>query len=164
MPRNCGDLPNDLIWLVYIINIPDQNIEAWPHDSNTFRNKHRVTIYIEEYILKLHIHQQLTYCWKLLGLHYSDLDVEWVMVWDIIFMCQLIRPFYWYSRNDLKIKFKKPLARDLSYMLCWCICNFGMYYSMYLMYCNPMFIPGCFYYVFKSCGHAPMFRSGGLLT
>ena len=31
---------------------------------------------------------------------------------------------------------------------CWCICNFGMYSSMYLMHCNPMFIPGCFYYVF----------------
>ena len=46
---------------------------------------------------------------------------------------------------------------------CWCICNFRMYSSMYLMYCNPMFIPGCFYYVFESCGHAPMFRSGGLI-
>ena len=46
---------------------------------------------------------------------------------------------------------------------CWCICNFEMYSSMYLMYCNPMFIPGCFYYVFESCGHAPMFRSGGLI-
>ena len=31
-----------------------------------------------------------------------------------------------------------------------------------LYYCNPMFIPGCFYYVFESYGHAPMFRSGGL--
>ena len=31
-----------------------------------------------------------------------------------------------------------------------------------LYYCNPMFIPGYFYYVFESCGHAPMFRSGGL--
>ena len=31
-----------------------------------------------------------------------------------------------------------------------------------LYYCNPMFILGCFYYVFESCGHAPMFRSGGL--
>ena len=46
---------------------------------------------------------------------------------------------------------------------CWCICNFGMYSSMYLMYCNPMFIPGCFYYVFESCCHASMFRSGGSL-
>ena len=44
---------------------------------------------------------------------------------------------------------------------CWCICNFRMYSSMYLMYCNPMFIPGCIYYVFESCCHAPMFRLGG---
>ena len=44
---------------------------------------------------------------------------------------------------------------------CWCICNFGMYSSMYLMYCNLMFILGCFYYVFDSCCHAPMFLLGG---
>ena len=46
---------------------------------------------------------------------------------------------------------------------CWCICNFGMYSSMYIMYCNPIFIPGCLYYVFESCVHALMFRSGGLI-
>ena len=46
---------------------------------------------------------------------------------------------------------------------CWCICNFEMYSSMYLMYYNPMFIPGCFYYVFESCDHALMFRSGRLI-
>ena len=44
---------------------------------------------------------------------------------------------------------------------CWCICNFGMYSSMYLMYCNPMFILGCIYYLFESCCHTPMFRSRG---
>ena len=44
---------------------------------------------------------------------------------------------------------------------CWCICNFGMYSSMYRMSCNPMFIPICFYYVIESCCYAPMFRSGG---
>ena len=44
---------------------------------------------------------------------------------------------------------------------CWCICNFGMCSSMYLMYCNPMFILRCIYNVIESCFHAPMFRSGG---
>ena len=44
---------------------------------------------------------------------------------------------------------------------CWCICKFRMYSSMYLMYCNPMFIPGCIYYVFDSCCHSLMFRSRG---
>ena len=44
---------------------------------------------------------------------------------------------------------------------CWCICNFKMYSSMYLMYCNPIFIPGCFYYVFESCFLALMFWSEG---
>ena len=59
-----------------------------------------------------------------------------------------------------------PLSIQLLWMevkYCWCICNFGMYSSMYLMYCDPMFILGCFYYVFESCCHAPMFRSGGLI-
>ena len=44
---------------------------------------------------------------------------------------------------------------------CWCNCNFGMYSSMYLMSCNPMFILGCIYYVIESYCHAPMFWSGG---
>ena len=44
---------------------------------------------------------------------------------------------------------------------CWCICNFKMYSSMYLMYRNPMFILGCIYNVIESCFHALMFRSGG---
>ena len=25
---------------------------------------------------------------------------------------------------------------------CWCNCNFGMYSLVFLIYCNPMFIPG----------------------
>ena len=52
---------------------------------------------------------------------------------------------------------------DHAYEACWCICNFGMYSYMYFIYCNPMFIPGCFYYVFESYCLTPMFRSGGLL-
>ena len=35
-------------------------------------------------------------------------------------------------------------------------CNFGMYSSVYLMNCTPMFIPGCVCNVFESC-HTPMF-------
>ena len=68
----------------------------------------------------------------------------------------------WYREEDQCWK----LCRKNTFLVkreCWCICNFRMYSSMYLMYCNPMFIPGRFYYVFESCGHAPMFRSGGLI-
>ena len=52
--------------------------------------------------------------------------------------------------------------RDIGFptQWCWCICNFGMYSSVYLMYCTPMFIMGCVCNVFESC-HAPMFLSGG---
>ena len=41
---------------------------------------------------------------------------------------------------------------------CWCNCNFAMYSLVFLMYCNPMSIPGCVCNVIESC-HAPMFRS-----
>ena len=68
----------------------------------------------------------------------------------------------WYREEDQCWK----LCRKNTFLVkreCWCICNFGMYSSMYLMYCKPMFIPGCFYYVFESCDHAPMFRSRRLI-
>ena len=42
---------------------------------------------------------------------------------------------------------------------CWCNCNFGMYSSVYLMYCTPMFILGCVCNVIESC-HTPMFIPG----
>ena len=41
---------------------------------------------------------------------------------------------------------------------CWCICNFGMYSLVYLMYFTLMFIPVSIYNEIESC-HAPMFRS-----
>ena len=68
----------------------------------------------------------------------------------------------WYREEDQCWK----LCRKNTFLVkreCWCICNFGMYSYMYFIYCNPMFIPGCFYYVFESCRHAPIFRSGGLI-
>ena len=56
------------------------------------------------------------------------------------------------------------LCRNTTFLVkreCWCIYNFRMYSSMYLMSCNPMFILGCIYYVIESCCHAHMFQSGG---
>ena len=98
-----------------------------------------------------------------------------------------VMPYLWWSRSrddpdpdDLKMKMTWrwrwlrwsswcreedqcwKLCRKNTFLVkreCWCICNFGMYF----IYCNPMFIPGCFYYVFESCGYALMFRSGGLI-
>ena len=66
-----------------------------------------------------------------------------------------------YSENLIRKTIKR--SQDARQAKCWCICNFGMYSSMYLMYCNPMFIPGCSYYVFESCDHTLMFRSGRLI-
>ena len=68
----------------------------------------------------------------------------------------------WYREEDQCWK----LCRKNTFLVkreCWCICNFGMYSYMYFIYCNLMFIPGCFYYVFESYCLTPMFRSGGLL-
>ena len=42
---------------------------------------------------------------------------------------------------------------------CWCICNFRMHSSIYLMYCTLMFILGCVCNVIDSC-HTPMFIPG----
>ena len=54
------------------------------------------------------------------------------------------------------------LCRENTFLVkreCWCICNFGTYSLVYLMYCTPMFILESIYKVSESC-HAPMFRSG----
>ena len=42
---------------------------------------------------------------------------------------------------------------------CCCICNFRMYYLVYLMYCTPMFIPRSICNVIESF-HTPMFLLG----
>ena len=111
----------------------------------------------------------------------SDDDPDPVMIkiqWWRTMMIQIRMTWRWRwleDEDDLKTRWSSwykeedqcwKLCRKNTFLVkreCWCICNFGMYSSMYLMYCNPMFIPRCFYYVFDSCGHAPMFRSGGLI-
>ena len=73
---------------------------------------------------------------------------------------QMTRWSSWYREEDQCWK----LCQKNTFLVkreCWCICNFRMYSYMYFMYCNPMFIPGCIYYVFETCCHAPIFRSGG---
>ena len=55
------------------------------------------------------------------------------------------------------------LCRENTFLVkreCWCNCNFRMYSSAYLMYCTPMFIPGCVCNVINSF-HTPMFILGG---
>ena len=42
---------------------------------------------------------------------------------------------------------------------CWCICNFGIYSLVYIMYCTLMFILGSIYNLIESF-HASMLRSG----
>ena len=73
----------------------------------------------------------------------------------------------WWCRDDPVDTKKKTSAEKLCWKNtflvkreCWCICNFGMYSSMY-MYCNPMFILRCIYYVIESFCHASMFWLGG---
>ena len=91
----------------------------------------------------------------------SDNDLNMMMTWRLRGLeMHMTRWSSWYREEDQCWK----LCRKNTFLVkreCWCICNFGMYSSMYLMYCNPMFILGCIYYVFESCCHALMFRSGG---
>ena len=73
---------------------------------------------------------------------------------------QMTRWSSWYREEEQCWK----LCRKNTFLVkreCWCICNFGMYSSMYLMYFNPMFISVCFYYVFESCCLTLMFRLRG---
>ena len=90
-----------------------------------------------------------------------DDDLNMNMTWRLRRLeMQMMRWSSWYREEDQCWK----LCRYNTFLVkreCWCICNFGMYSSMYLMYCNPMFIPGCIYYVFESCCHASMFWLGG---
>ena len=39
---------------------------------------------------------------------------------------------------------------------CWCNCNFGMYSLVFLIYCNPIFIPKCTWVM--SCPDVPIGR------
>ena len=53
------------------------------------------------------------------------------------------------------------LCRENTFLVkreCWCICDFGMYSLVYLMYFTSMFIPGSVCNVIESC-HSPMFWS-----
>ena len=64
----------------------------------------------------------------------------------------------WYKEEDLCWR----LCQKNTFLVkreCWCICNFGMYSLVYLMYCTLMFILGSIYNVIESC-NSPMFRLG----
>ena len=87
----------------------------------------------------------------------SENDLKMKMTWRLRRLkMEMTRWSSWYREEDQCWK----LCRKNTFLVkreCWCICNFGIYSSMYLMYCNSMFILGCIYYVIESCCHASMF-------
>ena len=90
----------------------------------------------------------------------DDLQMEMTWKWRWLWR-------WWRPDDDLNDTEKKTCANKLcqenTFLVkreCWCNCNFGMYSLVYLMYCTPMFIPGCVCNVLKSW-HAPMFLSWG---
>ena len=114
---------------------------------------------------------QIQWCWSRsrddldpVMMSHDDPDREMIQIWRMkmtwrLRRLEMTRWSSWYREEEQCWK----LCQKNTFLFkreCWCICNFGMYSSMYLMYCNPMFIPGCIYYVIESCCHAPMFRSG----
>ena len=57
-----------------------------------------------------------------------------------------IRWWRWLEDEDDPVDTEKKTCRKNTFLVkreCWCICNFGMYFSMYIMYSNPTFISGC---------------------
>ena len=87
-------------------------------------------------------------------------DLKTKMTWRLRRLeMHMTRWSSWYREEDQCYK----LCQKNTFLVkheCWCICNFEMYSSMYLMYCNSMFIPICIYNVIESCCDALMFQSG----
>ena len=100
----------------------------------------------------------------------SDDDPDWVMIQIQVKMTWIWR---WLGdEGDLKIEMTwrwrwwrlddDPDDIENTFLVkreCRCNCNFGMYSLVFLMYCNPMFIPWSIYNVLESC-HALRFQSG----
>ena len=104
----------------------------------------------------------------------DDLDPVMMFYDDLAPIMKMTWRWRWLEdEDDLKTRWSSwyreeeqcwKLCRKNTFLVkreCCFICNFGMYSSMYLMYCNPMFILGCIYNVIESYCHAPTFRSGG---
>ena len=107
---------------------------------------------------------------NLVMMFHDDPDREMIQIWWwrwLEYKDELKTKMTWRRADPVDTEKKTSadkLCRVNTFLVkreCWCICNFRMYSSMYLMYCNPIFILGCIYYVFESCYHALMFRSGG---
>ena len=107
---------NDLTWLVYIIDLPDQNIEAW-HDSSTFQIHPRLNIGLQyirntsEYILKLHIHQHSLLTRKVFFRHnfqhWSSVLYHWIM--------------FIFKSSSLDLDHHRTSSQDLDHHSIWII-------------------------------------------
>ena len=95
---------------------------------------------------------KMTWRWRWIEDEYGlKMKMTWIWIWLDV---------------DLDGTSKKTcaniLCRENTFLVkreCWCICNFGMYTLVYLMYCTPMFILGSICNVIESCD-ASMFLSG----
>ena len=76
----------------------------------------------------------------------SDDDLNQVMI-----QIQMKMTWRWWGLDDEwddteKKTCANKLCHENTFLVkreCWCNCILGMYSSVFLMYCNPMFIPGC---------------------
>ena len=92
------------------------------------------------------------FCW--LGLHQQ-------LVYELMFVFYNTKYYCILIFEILHIPLRITQCYNWYIHAIWCICNFGMYSSMYLMYCNPMFILRYIYNIIESYCHSPMFRSRG---
>ena len=93
-------------------------------------------------------------------------DLNTKMTWRLKRLeMQMTRWSSWYREEDQCWK----LCRKNTFLVkreCWCICNFGMYSSMYLIYCKPDVYSGmsllCIW-VMWSCPDVPIGRINNVI-
>ena len=75
----------------------------------------------------------------------SNPNERWLEDEDDLKMTRTLRWPRWYKTEDLCWYI---LCRENTFLVkreCWCNCNFIMYSLVFLIYCNPMFILGCYH-------------------
>ena len=91
------------------------------------------------------------------------IQIQW---WYLVMMIK-IQKWRWHEdKDDLEMQMTRrsteqdqwwKLFRENTFPVkkeCWCNCNFRMYSLVFIIYCNPIFIPGCYYVM--SCPDVPI--------
>ena len=145
-PRSSDDDPDRVMiqirwWCPVMIQIKwwsrsDDDVQWWSRSSD---NLDPVTMFSDDLDqVMIQSQMKMTYRWR------------WLWRW-------------WRPDDDLDDTEKRTCADKLcqenTFLVkreSWCKCNFGMYSLVFLIYCNPMFVLGCYHVM--SCPYVPIGR------